>query len=158
MNKKRLTTTIILLFLLFASAFGNYTNSGNDYYADRALLFGFLDFCISCACMMFIPFICRLSEKKKIEYEEGRKICKWNSIILFIVSVLLKMTQISGGFIGGPGALFFYFINKWLFVQDKEVKDDNGETERKENAAETPREETTEKSVSADTEKEESVK
>ena len=49
-------------------------------------------------------------------------------------------------------------INKWLFVQDKEVKDDNGETERKENAAETPREETTEKSVSADTEKEESVK
>lgn len=158
MNKKRLTTTIILLFLLFASAFGNYANSGNDYYADRALIFGFLDFCISCACMMFIPFICRLSEKKKIEYEEGRKICKWNSIILFIVSVLLKMTQISGGFIGGLGALFFYFINKWLFVKDKEVKDDNGETERKENAAETPREETTEKSVSADTEKEESVK
>ena len=158
MNKKRLTTTIILLFLLFASAFGNYANSGNDYYADRALLFGFMDFCISCACMMFIPFICRLSEKKKIEYKEGRKICKWNSIVLFIVSVLLKMTQISGGIIGGLGALCFYFINKWLFVQDKEVKDDNGETERKENAAETPREETTEKSASADTEKEESVK
>ena len=62
------------------------------------------------------------------------------------------------GIIGGLGALCFYFINKWLFVKDKEVKDDNGETERKENAAETPREETTEKSVSADTEKEESVK
>ena len=157
MNKKRLTTTIILLFLLFASAFGNYANSGNDYYADRALLFGFLDFCISCACMMFIPFICRLSEKKKIEYEEGRKICKWNSIILLIISLLMNVT-VGVGIIGGLGALCFYFINKWLFVQDKEVKDDNGETERKENAAETPQEETTEKSASADTEKEECVK
>lgn len=158
MNKKRLTTTIILLFLLFASACGNYANSGNDYYADRALLFGFLDFCISCACMMAVPFLYRINGKGKIEYEKGKKVCKWNSIILFIVSVLLKMTQISGGIIGGLGALCFYFINKWLFVKDKEVKDDNGETERKENAAETPREETTGKSASADTEKEESVK
>ena len=107
--------------------------------------------------MVFIPFICRLSEKKRIEYEEGRKICKWNSIILLIISLSMKVT-VGFAIVGGLGALFFYFINKWLFVQDKEVKDDNGETERKENAAETPREETTEKSVSADTEKEESVK
>ena len=150
MNKKRLTTTIILLFLLFASAFGNYTNSGNDYYADRALLFGFLDFCISCACMMFIPFICRLSEKKKIEYEEGRKICKWNSIILLIISLTMNVT-VGVGIIGGLGALCFYFINKWLFVKDKEVKDDNGETERKENDGVTLREDTTEKGDFSDT-------
>lgn len=151
MNKKRITGTIILLFLLFASAYGNYTKSGNNYYVERAMLFGFLDFSIACVCMMFIPFICRLGDKEKIEYEKGKKICKWNSIILLIISLILQATKVGVGVIGGLGALCFYFINKWIFVKDKEVKENNDETERKENDGVTPREDTTEKGDFSDT-------
>lgn len=56
--------------------------------------------------------------------------CKWNSIILFIVSIILSIILIENNYtdsffgVGGLGALMFYCINKWLFVADKnEIKE-----------------------------------
>ena len=70
----------------------------------------------------------------------------------------MQATKVGVGVIGGLGALCFYFINKWIFVKDKEVKENNDETERKENDEVTPREDTTEKGDFSDTGKGESVK
>lgn len=66
--------------------------------------------------MMVVPLICRMANKDKLPNKRGKRICLWNSVVLFVLSiVLLALVEIS--FIGGIGAVVFYFINKWVFVR-----------------------------------------
>jgi cell division protein FtsB len=67
--------------------------------------------------MMVVPFIARMAKKEQLPYKSGKQLCMWNSIIMFVLSaVLLVLTEVN--FIGGVGAIIFYFINKWIFVSD----------------------------------------
>lgn len=122
--KKRLATAIILMIIVYMSACGNYISAGMT--DDLAYLYGLIDFLIISLIMMSVPLTLKLLNK--ITIENGKKICKWNSIIIFIISVIMMVTiQIS--FVGGLGAVAYYFINVNLFVNDKNnFKPKNKET------------------------------
>ena len=125
MQAKHIGKIIGLLVLLFIStyvtAFEECIQQGMmcTFDAGYTLLLSLANLAITSFIMMLVPFICRLTNRGKLGYESGRRICKWNSIILFILaSVALVVTGII--FVGGIGAVFYYFINKWLFVEDEE--------------------------------------
>ena len=63
------------------------------------------------AMMMAVPGVCRLVKKERLPIKSGKRICLWNSILLFVIPTIL-----GNNLIGGLGAICFYFINKWLFV------------------------------------------
>ena len=125
MQKKHLGKIIGLLALLFASTFGQTVETlmkqGASY--ETGMGYGFLlslaNLALISAIMMAVPLICRIVRKEKLEFKRGKRLCLWNSIILFIFSsIFLIMTETN--FIGGIGAIIYYFINRWAFVNDKE--------------------------------------
>lgn len=120
MQKKKIWWIIGLLFLLYCSASGNYLNSGDDYLYDNSSWLALIDLVICSVAMMIVPFIWRIINKRRFELQKGKKICKWNSIIIFIISIIMTA---SGGvsIIGGLGAVMYYFINKWLFVDEEGI-------------------------------------
>lgn len=123
MEKKKIWWSIGLLFLLYCSASGNYLNSGDDYLYDNSSWLALIDLLICSVALMIVPFIWRLVNKERFDCVKGKKICKWNSIIIFIISIILNVTmEIS--IIGGLGAVMYYFINKWLFVDEKLISSD----------------------------------
>lgn len=72
--------------------------------------------------MMVVPLSGMLNTGKKMELEKGRHLCKVNSIVLFILSfVTLFLTE--RYFVDEVGAIVYYYINKWLFVEDWSKKD-----------------------------------
>ena len=128
MEKKHIGKIIALMVLMFASSFGQtietLARANVDY--DTATGYGFLittaNMLLISVVMMVIPFICRLVNKDKLPHKKGKRICLWNSIVLFVLSSLM-LAVIETGFIGGVGAVIFYFINKWVFVHQYEVED-----------------------------------
>lgn len=112
----KLATAIPLLFLIWLMASGGYLNAG--FEQTSALLYGFIDLIVATALMMSYPFVSRIINKEPIEYRECRTICIANSVILFIVSLILQIT-IGFNFIGGIGALIYYFINMSFFSAHK---------------------------------------
>lgn len=115
MKKNRVVWIVVLFIILYLSAIVNYLNSGNGNFNINYIWLAFIDFAISSFVMMIIPFVFRIVNKKKLSLKKGKIICACNSIILFIVSCIL-MEIFNIGFIGGLGAIMFYFINKWTFV------------------------------------------
>lgn len=107
---------------MFLSSYGGIIEDllRNDYELDFAIGYGFLftlfEICKASIAMMFIPLLCRVIKGKRLAHKTGKRICLWNSIILFILSSVL-MAFGDFGFIGGIGAVFFYFINKWTYVE-----------------------------------------
>ena len=72
--------------------------------------------------MMVVPLSGMLNTGKKMDLEKGKHLCKVNSIVLFILSfVTLLLTE--RYFVGGVGAIIYYYINKWLFVEDESKRD-----------------------------------
>lgn len=123
MERKHTGKIIALFALLFLSSFGEtieqLARMDTDY--DTATGYGLLitlaNIGLISVIMMIVPFIARLVNKGKLPYKSGKRLCLWNSIILFIISsVMLVLTEVN--FIGGVGAIVFYFINKWIFVSD----------------------------------------
>lgn len=126
MEKKKILGVIGLLFLLYCSASGNYLNSGDEYLYENSSQLALIDLLICSVVLMIVPFIWRLVNKKIFDCVKGEKICKWNSIIAFIISIILNITmEIS--IIGGLGAVMYYFINKWLFVDENLMPEDEEE-------------------------------
>lgn len=123
-SKSKIGWIIFLLFLMYASANGNYLNSGDDYLYENSSWLALIDLAVCSVVMMAIPFIWRLVNRQKLSFSKGKKICIWNSIILFIVSIIL-MATVETSFVGGLGALIYYYINKWLFVNEKDYNDQN---------------------------------
>ena len=123
MENKHTGKIIGLLVLMFITSFGSTTEEltrmGYDF--DVVSGYGFLltlaNLALVSAVMMLVPFICRLIRKAKLPNKSGKRLCMWNSIIMFIIStVLLAVAETN--FIGGIGAIIFYFINKWIFVSE----------------------------------------
>ena len=123
MENKHIGKIIGLMALMFITSFGNVvdklTHMNYDYETagGYAFLITLADLALVSIIMMLVPFICRMVKNAKLSYKSGKRLCLWNSIILFILSsVLLALVDIS--FIGGIGAIIFYFINKWVYVSD----------------------------------------
>lgn len=131
MQKKKIWWIIGLLFLLYCSASGNYLNSGDEYLYENSTWLAIIDLVICSVVMMIVPFIWRLVNKKRFSCQKGKKICKWNSIIIFIISIILSASN-NISIVGGLGAIMYYFINKWLFVNeevsDEQISIDNTES------------------------------
>lgn len=84
---------------------------------ENALIAGFEMFIIISLIMMLIPFILKIS--KVLTIENGKRICKYNSIILLIISIYLVVFNYAEfALIGGLGALIYYYINVDLFVNE----------------------------------------
>lgn len=131
MENKHVGKIILFYILMFISSFGGIIEEllRNDYDYDYAMGYGLLitllNILIVSLVMMVVPFICKISKKELLPFKTGKRICLWNSITLFILSCIL-MSFINIGFIGGIGAVFFYFINKWIFVEPRSLaKEEN---------------------------------
>ena len=122
-KKNMIGWAIVLLIIIYFSAVVMNLASDNSDIRANAFLYASINFGISSVIMMLEPFIWRLANKDKLPLEKGKRICSSNSICLFIISACLyAVFKIS--FIGGIGAILYYFINKWLFVDldgDSEV-------------------------------------
>ena len=125
MQGKHLGKIIGLLALMFASTFGQTVDmlmkqgASYDTGMGYGLLLSLANLALVSVIMMAAPLICRLIRKEKLEFKTGKKLCLWNSIILFVLSsVLLIITETN--FIGGVGAIIYYFINRWTFVKENE--------------------------------------
>lgn len=88
-----------------------------DTTASQSLVFALADLFFTALIMMIVPLICRLINRKRLARKRGNRLCLWNSIILFLGLNIILLTISEVSFIGGIGALFFYFINKWSFVE-----------------------------------------
>ena len=121
MEKKKIWWIVGLLTLMWASVAGQHMEYIDTLGYGKCCLAGLIDVVIITSIMMIIPFICRLVNKERLDFIKGKKICKWNSIGMFILSVIMTVALDGNGFvgIGGVGALIFYYINKWLFVSDE---------------------------------------
>lgn len=109
---KKFIIALGLLLILYASACGSYINYGNT---DNMYLSGLIDVLIISLIMMIAPFILKISNK--LNSQNCKKICKYNSLIAFIISVLITTMTDSSNFvgIGGLGALIYYYININIF-------------------------------------------
>jgi hypothetical protein len=125
-NKPKFKVPIILIILLWASSSGQYLNEG--FELSQANMYGLIDIAVASILMLCYPFISRIINKEQIEYYECRSMCIGNSIILFIISLVLTAT-IGFGFVGGLGAVMYYYINMNLFSAPKteRVKKENKE-------------------------------
>ena len=134
--KKHLGKIIIVFVLLFMSLFGQSMEELLNLYANylgvpvsefsnlgisysdimmQALWSTLLSLLFTSVVMMAVPFIYSIVKKGSISYDSGKRLCKWNSVILFVLSLLL-MPLIGTSLIGGVGAIIYYFINKWVFI------------------------------------------
>ena len=124
MEKKKILWIILLLFFMFLSCAGQYIEIVESY--NKSLCLGARDTIIITGIMIIVPAIYRIKNKSRMDLIKGKKVCKWNSIIIFALSIILSVVLLNGnGFvgIGGVGAFIFYFINKWIFVEEKEEKE-----------------------------------
>lgn len=115
-SSPRLGTAFILLFILYASQVGAYLNTSVP--SEDANYLALIDIAFISFILMIIPFIARLYNKKPLSYEKGKSLCSLNSILLFIISLCMQIV-IDFGFVGGLGALIYYFINMALFCEKK---------------------------------------
>ena len=109
--------SILLIFFMWGSLGGQYVESG--YSLEESSLVALKDTAVISIIMMIVPLCFRLYNKAPLEYEKGEKICRYNSIIAFCLSIVLTIVVMNGnGFfgIGGLGAIIYYFVNKWMFV------------------------------------------
>lgn len=124
--RKKLFLICGLLFLIYMSVTGQYLNMEETY--DYAMLYGLIDTIIISVIMMLVPFIMRLVNKSKFKYDKGKRICRNNSVIFFIISVVLNIVFDDFGFIGGLGALIYYYINMAVFtlgIEEEPIKKKN---------------------------------
>ena len=121
-RRKKTILTILLLLFVYASSVGQTAGSGiTAENSSTYIMLGFLQFLITTVIMMIVPFIWRLINGEKFSANKGKRICKWNSIILFLASI--ASTLLLGiGLIGGLGAIIYYFINKWTFVDEEDIE------------------------------------
>ena len=135
MEKKHTGKIIGLMVLMFVSSYGGnietllQANVDYDKAGGYAFLSSLLGLCGSALIAMTIPLVCRLIKGKKLSRKWGRLLCVVNSIVAVVISAILQeMFDIL--FVGGIGAIIYYFINKWLFVAGKEELTDKDPTTR----------------------------
>lgn len=120
-QKKRFWSIFILEFISWASLSGQFMDIYEGKLNSEWMLPCFLYFLGVNFIMMLVPLILFLKNGDRLENSYGKKVCKWNSIILLLISIILGLSVYKGVMlIGGLGALMFYYINKWLYVYYKD--------------------------------------
>lgn len=115
-SKPKFKPAIILLAIIWASSSGQYLNDGFDL--AQSSISALIDIFVASIIMLCYPFVSRMVNKEQIEYYECKNICIWNSIIMLIIS-LISTATIGLGFVGGLGAVMYYYINMNLFSASK---------------------------------------
>lgn len=111
---------IILLIFLFATTVGFYLNNGISF--TQANLIGLVDLLITSFILMIVPLFFRLKNNDLLPYERGKKICVYNSGIIFAISIVIIMIYDGLRSLGIVGALSYYFINMLFFTYPKNDK------------------------------------
>ena len=117
MKNKKYWWSLGLIVLLYMSITGQYLS--NEELYESACFYGLIDTLIITIVLTIIPIIFVIINKGKLNEIKGDKVCKWNSIIWFIISTIIAAAsegQIFG--IGWLGAIMYYYINKWIFVSN----------------------------------------
>lgn len=119
---------IISLFLILISIqCGVYIYSEYDFLSALILSIG--DVAIYSILLMSVPIGMKLYNGKKFENKKGKKICKINSFIVWIVliflSSLLKTYNIPISLnVGWIGAIIYYYINYFITTKKEEKQDE----------------------------------
>lgn len=119
MTGKRLYAIFIFAVFMYMSASYELEklNFLNNKYTFVASL---VEIIVITIVMCFIPCVIYLVNKGKIDYKKGNVICVLNSLLLFVIPIILGQALV-----GGIAAVFYYYINMWLFVKDKNGLEDN---------------------------------
>ena len=134
MKREHIGKIIIAFVLMYMSTQGQLIEEWLNMYSDmygvpvselpdigvsyssitkEVALISCVSLCISTVVMMLVPFIVRMVKRKRLPYISGKRLCMWNSIVLFVLPLIVGKQVV-----GGLGALIYYFINKWLFVDE----------------------------------------
>ena len=118
---------ITLLFVAFSQALHPYIESSEDLICDNALIFGLRDFSLMCLVLSSIPLLIGFV-KNDFSAKTIRLMCGANSIVIFLVSLLLYICEITPAMsIGWIIALLYYFINVLMLRQICHYSKANGE-------------------------------
>ena len=118
---------ITLLFVAFSQALHPYIESSEDLICDNALIFGLRDFSLMCLVLSSIPLLIGFV-KNDFSAKTIRLMCGANSIVIFLVSLLLYICEITPAMsIGWIIALLYYFINVLMLRQICHCSKVNGE-------------------------------
>ena len=118
MSEKRSWSILGMFALMYISNVGAYLDALIEINSGLAFLYALIDLLIISVFMMAIPFVIWLIRRKKFTYKIGKIICICNSIGVFLIMNIIAI-EFNLGSVGGIGAIFYYFINKWLFVEEK---------------------------------------
>ena len=132
MEQKHSGKIIAFILVMFICSLGEYSEivARADMEMGYAFIYAVAEVAISALVSMIIPLICRLIKGQKLSYKRGKLLCLANAIITFLVPALFDFPLV-----GGLGAIFFYFINKWVFVCGKEAADDSKESQEESETA-----------------------
>ena len=124
-----------LLLIMYLSLLGDSLNPENgemsEFIYDNAHWLALIDILIYSFILMIVPFVWCLINGEKFDVVKGKKICKWNSIILFALSLAITILNSEPFGIGGVGAIIYYFINKWIFVDETKTEIKEKQKEKK---------------------------
>lgn len=111
----KLVVAVIFMSLVYILIYARMTNSDiEEIYASPGT-YAFIEFGITTIILMVVPLIYYYNSNYNVE--KAKSICKWNSIVIVLISA------ITWEWIGGIGwliALIYYFINLVLFASDTE--------------------------------------
>lgn len=118
---------IVLLFVAFSQAIHPYIQTSEDLIYDNASIFGLRDFALMCLILSFIPLLIGFV-KNDFSMKTVHLMCGINSIVIFIVSLLLYICEITPAMsISWIIALLYYFINVLILRQICHYSKANGE-------------------------------
>ena len=113
--KRSVITVVLLMFLLFVSCLSPYFE--DEVLSDFALFYGNIDFMFFNLIIISVPLlICAI--KKVCSLDFICRVSAINSAVMLAVSIALYAFNISDFvFLGGAGAIIYYFINKHILFQ-----------------------------------------
>lgn len=118
---------IALLFVAFSQALHPYIESSENLIYDNALIFGLRDFSLMCLLLSSIPLLIGFV-KNDFSVKTIRLMCGVNSIVIFLVSLLLYICEITPAMsIRWIIALLYYLINVLMLRQICHYSKANGE-------------------------------
>lgn len=106
---------LVALIFIYASASGQYLQY--EETAKNAMLLGIIDTVVISFTLMIAPAALRFRNEKPFSYDKGKKICMINSWVIFISSIFLAALGLNFIFIGGFGAIIYYYINMSLTTE-----------------------------------------
>ena len=111
-NKGKL---IFVFAYIYLSSVTQYLQSGDDSLVKACLYLAFIDVLVCSLVLMIAPFLYKQINKDKLDKENFKSFCKGNSFVIFVISFIMMTIGLSP-IVGGLGAILYYYINKWMFV------------------------------------------